>query len=384
VYLKILHVIDSGGLYGAEIMLLNLVAEQVSMGLEPVIASIGDPHVDEKPLETEALRRGLRVEKFRMRPGPNILGAINVLRFAWREKCDVLHSHGYKPNILFGFLPRKLRRLPMLTTLHGWTWTGGLNRMGIYEYLDRLSLRFIDAVVLVNDTMRKKLSIPRSYVVNNGISLAEKIHEQQASLDTRIVSFCRGGHTFGAIGRLSPEKGFGILLKALHELAKTNPEVRLIILGEGGERGSLEAQVRALGLEDRVLMPGYVENAKRYLSLFRGFVLSSFTEGLPMVILEAMQAGVPIVATRVGGVPAVLENGTAGLLIEPYSTEDLSENMRSLVEDECLASRLAECGKNLVSTKYPASKMAVKYLEIYGLLQHGHTLKVSIDELENK
>jgi glycosyltransferase involved in cell wall biosynthesis len=368
VYLKILHVIDSGGLYGAEIMLLNLVAEQVFMGLEPIIASIGDPHVFEKPLETEALRRGLRVEKFRMCPGPNIPGAINVLRFAWREKCDVLHSHGYKPNILFGFLPRMVRRLPMVTTLHGWTWTGGLNRMGIYEYLDRLSLRFIDAVVLVNDTMRKKLSLPRSYVVNNGISLAEKNHERQAPLDTQIVEFCREGHTFGAIGRLSPEKGFDILLEALHELAKTNPEVRLIILGEGGERGSLEAQMRTLGLKDRVLMPGYVENAKRYLSLFRGFVLSSFTEGLPMVILEAMQAGVPIVATRVGGVPAVLENGTAGLLSEPHSAVDLSENMRSLVEDECLALNLAERGKNLVSTKYAASTMAVRYLEIYGLL----------------
>lgn len=363
--MKILHVIDSGGLYGAEIMLLNLVAEQASMGLEPVIASIGDPHVVEKPLETEALRRGLRVEKFRMRPGPNIPGAIDVLRFAWREKCDVLHSHGYKPNILFGFLPRMLRRLPMVTTLHGWTWTGGLNRMGIYEGLDRLSLRFIDAVVLVNDTMRKKINVSNSYVVNNGIPLATENLVQHAPLDNRIVDFCQGGYTLCAIGRLSPEKGFDILLEALHEVVKTNPEVHLVILGEGRERRSLEAKVSTLGLKGKVMMPGYVEDAKRYLSLFRGFILSSLTEGLPMVILEAMQAGVPIVATRVGGVPEVLQSGRAGVLVPIARMQDLAAGILQIIQGGSVVREMTSVARECLKDNYSANIMAMNYCRIY-------------------
>ena len=129
--MKVLHVIDSGGLYGAEVMLLNLMSEQVAMGLEPILASIGDPGITEKPLETEAIRRGLPVKVFRMRPGPNVWGALKILRFARSELVGLLHSHGYKGNILFGLMPRMLRRIPMVATVHGWTWTGGISRMGL-------------------------------------------------------------------------------------------------------------------------------------------------------------------------------------------------------------------------------------------------------------
>ena len=139
--MKILHIIDSGGLYGAEVMLLNLMGEQVALGLTPILVSIGDPGVAEKPLEAEAKRRGLRVEMFRMRPGPNILGAFEIMRFARGERAELLHSHGYKGNILFGFLPRFVRRMPMVTTLHGWTWSGGMTRMLLYEWLDSQSPR---------------------------------------------------------------------------------------------------------------------------------------------------------------------------------------------------------------------------------------------------
>lgn len=148
--MKILHIIDSGGLYGAEIMLLSLAEEQVGQGLEPIIASIGEPGIKEKPLEIEAKKRGLRVKRFRMRPGPNFLGAVEILRFARQEGCELLHSHGYKGNILFGLLPRCMRQIPLIGSLHGYTSTTGFNKMRVYEWLDSLSLRFLDQVVLVN------------------------------------------------------------------------------------------------------------------------------------------------------------------------------------------------------------------------------------------
>ena len=174
--MKILHVIDSGGLYGAEVMLLNLMREQVGLGLEPILASIGDSGVDEKPIEKEAKQKGLSVAVFRFKPGPNVVGASKVLKFAWDEKVDLLHSHGYKGNILFGFLPRAIRRIPMVSTLHGWTWSGGINRMRIYEWLDALSLSFVDRVITVSSAMQNhpRLKNRRGLaleVVPNGIPL---------------------------------------------------------------------------------------------------------------------------------------------------------------------------------------------------------------------
>ena len=368
--MKVLHIIDSGGLYGAEVMLLNLVTEQIKLGMEPVIASIGDPFCGEKSLETEAHRRGLRVETFRMRSGPNIAGAFKVLRFARQERFDLIHSHGYKGNILFGLMPRFLRRLPMVTTLHGWTWTGGWDRMRLYECLDRLSLHFIDRVVVVNRAMLGKVRLKRLHVVNNGIpidggDISGRLADEKCQVDQEIEAFCRGGFTIGAIGRLSPEKGYDILLGAVKELTETNPEIRLVILGEGNVRGILEAQIKNLGLEQRVLMPGYVIDAKHYLTLFHVFALSSLTEGLPIVILDAMRSGTPIVATRVGGIPEVLENGSAGILVDSSSSKKLAEGILLLISDPISAKRMTALAMELVRTKYSATLMAQKYNEIY-------------------
>ena len=364
--MKILHIIDSGGLYGAEVMLLNLMSEQVKLGLEPILASIGEQGISEKPLEVEARRRGFHVETFRMRPGPNIAGAFKILHYAWRSGVDLLHSHGYKGNILFGLMPKGLRRLPLVTTIHGWTWTGGLDRMALYEWLDRLSLRFIDRVVVVNNAMIDKVSLKRIHVVNNGISIdSTDSKSSTAPIDPTITDFCRNGFTIGAIGRLSPEKGFDILLEALKEVADSKPEVRLVILGEGNERGALEAQIKILGLEEQVLMPGYTANARRYLPQFRIFALSSLTEGLPIVILEAMQAGVPIVATRVGGIPGVLENGRAGILLESGSCKALSEGIFEVINNQVAAVEKVQVARQRLIDHYSSRAMAESYREIY-------------------
>jgi glycosyltransferase involved in cell wall biosynthesis len=369
--MNILHIIDSGGLYGAEVMLLNLCAEQREMGLDPVIASIGDPHVGEKPLEAEARRRGLRVESFRMRPGPNLAGALQILRFARSEQVDILHSHGYKGNILFGLMPKVLRRIPMVSTLHGWTWTGGWSRMGLYEWLDRLSLRFIDRVVIVNDAMRDKVRINELHVVNNGIPASGPCFSTidptnpMDTTDPLISSFSRQGFTIAAVGRLSPEKGFELLLEAVAGLVAEGKDVRLVILGEGGERGRLEKMAEELGLGGRVLMPGYVADAGHYFSLFGAFAIPSFTEGLPMVLLEAMAAGIPVVATKVGGIPHVLEQGTGGLLVEPGDVAALTRGIAAVIDDPASAERRRQHACRRVREHYSSRAMANKYTEIY-------------------
>lgn len=367
---KVLHIIDSGGLYGAEKVLLNLMAEQARQGLEPVMASIGELGIVEKDVETEALKRGLRVEKFRMRPGSNWLGAFAVLRFARRMKADILHSHGYKGNILFGLIPRRFRRLPIVATLHGWTWTGRLNRMLLYEWLDAVSLRFIDHVVLVNGMMEnhhrlKELPDDRKSIINNGTDFASDKGPDSASLPTELRDFVERGFTVVGVGRFSPEKGFSSLIGAVADLIKEGLDLQLLLLGDGGLRGELEGQIKEWGVSDRVLMPGYVDNIHLFLKKCRIFAMPSLTEGLPMALLEAMGAGIPIVASRVGGIPDALGGGEAGVLIEPGDSDALKDALRCIFQ---APEKMKECvalARERVEREYSSRKMAESYLKVY-------------------
>lgn len=171
--IKVLHIIDSGSMYGAEVMLLNLVREQQGMGVLPCIASIGDRHAGEKSIEAKAMQNGIPVKKFRMRPGINLVGTSAILKFARENHFTLLHAHGYKGNIQFGLLPSFCRRLPMVTTVHGYTsMSHWFSKMRLYEWLDAMTLPRIDAVVLVN----------------RGMMLQPIIHQISLHISTPLIS----------------------------------------------------------------------------------------------------------------------------------------------------------------------------------------------------
>ncbi|BCS97098.1 glycosyl transferase [Desulfoluna limicola] len=372
--IRVAHLIDSGGLYGAEVMLLSLVEEQVKMGIQPVIASIGDKKSGEKPLEKEARRRGVSVRRFEMTPGPNLLGAMRLIRFILTEGIDLIHSHGYKGNILLGFLPLSLRRVPMLTTIHGYTGSGGLNRMSLYESLDRFSHRFLDKTVLVNEKMRElpfftKPARKGLAVINNGISLNNEgpLADPQGRIG-QIDRFCRNGVAIGSIGRLSREKGFGDMIEALGILLESGVDARLVIIGEGTERQSLESQVARKGLTDRVLMPGYISDGKHLIPFFDFYVIASLTEGLPITLLEAMQARVPIVATSVGGIPQVIRHKKEGLLVDPKDPGQMAKAVFwAMGHPEARAEMIRRAARR-VASEYSAAKMADEYMTLYDAL----------------
>jgi glycosyltransferase involved in cell wall biosynthesis len=364
--MRILHFVDSAGLYGAEAVILELVRQQQRKGHSPAIVSIGAIGVDVKPLEREARRRGAPLYVVRMTNGPNVRGALGLLKLAQQENADILHSHGYKPDILLGLMPRRLRQQPLVCTLHGYTSAEGLDRMRVYRWLDMRAARRADAVVLVHDGMRSNAGLSALKndtirVIENGV--ADTDEGVSAALDPRIVEFCRGGRVIGSIGRLSPEKGFDRLISAFAQLVRDGAAERLLILGEGPERASLEQRVAALGLSDFVLMPGFV-SAQRYLPLMKAFVLSSLTEGMPICLLEAMRAGVPIVATRVGGVPKMLGDGDGGVLVQPGDVNELARAIATLLKNEML-SRSVVRHSEITVRGFTSERMTERYLELY-------------------
>ena len=218
---KVLHLIDSGGLYGAEMMLLNLVEEQVKAGLSPLILSIGTPGVDEKAIEVEAKKRELPVEAFRMKAGVNPLKALQLTKYANREGFDVMHSHGYKFNILIGMIPKFIRKIPLMATLHGYTCASGVSKIKIYQWLERVLLGRLDGIVFVSGEIKKNpilegFKAKKEAVILNGIDAARVL---DAATDDEAVSiqdiFPADDDCIyiGAIGRLSQEKGFDLLIE---------------------------------------------------------------------------------------------------------------------------------------------------------------------------
>jgi len=365
-------------------MLLNLVEEQLRLGLQPAIASIGDKAAGQKPVEAEAIERGITVKTFRMRPGPNYWGALKILAFARSNGYQALHCHGYKGDILFGLLPKQVRRLPVVATLHGWTSTPGMSKMAIYEKLDQLSLNLMDTVVLVNEAMKQHPRLrgakhAKFRVINNGLpplsashsgqkqstAFPEKPEETSATHRDEIIDFCLKGCAIGSIGRLSGEKGHRYLIRAFQLLSHDLPDVRIIIIGEGSEREALESMVNRFQLCDRVLLPGYRKNARTYMPFFKVFVLPSLTEGLPITLLEAMQEGVPVVATRVGGMARVLDDGKTGMLVPPGDDAALAEGIRQVLTDAEFAGRMRLAAAKIVADHYTSAAMAKQYSEVY-------------------
>ncbi|MCP3928430.1 MAG: glycosyltransferase [Bacteroidetes bacterium] len=373
--MKILHLIDSGGMYGAEVMLLSLVSAQVKIGLEPVIGSIRKKGIGDKPIEIEARKLGLDVKVFEMRTGPNFFGIWEIIKFARQNNFDLFHSHGYKTNIMLGFMPSFVRGLPLITTLHGWTSAGSWNKMRINEELDAFSLCFVDRIVLVNQGMLddkkvQKLPEQKIRVINNGIGFDDNPGIEhcylEESLKADLKVFCSQGKVIASIGRLSHEKGFNYLVEAVRILRDEKKEdVRLLLIGEGRQRRTLEMQAKECGLSEYFFITGYIKNARALLGMVDCYVISSLTEGLPITLLEAMASGTPVVATEVGGIPHVIEHRQDAMLVPANNSKAIANVVYELLHKPEFTAELTARAEKKVKSRYTSTIMAEKYSELY-------------------
>lgn len=369
--IKVLHVIDSGGLYGAERLLISLAKEQKRAGLDVVIVSVGKKNEGPKLIEEAAARQGLSVKVWRMKPGLNVAGAMAILTWARNQGFDLIHSHGYKFNVLIGMVPGRIRGIPFVATLHGYIQAPFLSKSWLYQCLDRISLRIIESVVLVSHSMRDQipLAISRSSktkIVSNGLDYELVKQELNRPVPPSIRSFLQDhGRIVLGVGRLSPEKGFFSLIEAFAVVRQHYPDAGLLIIGEGGLRGELEAKVVGLGIRDHILMPGYIESVIPIMAASTVLCIPSLTEGLPITLLEAMAVGLPILATPVGEIPAVLGEGRGGRILPSGDVEILGKELIDYLGDQSQQQRLAQWAKAQVHEVYSSVAMQVRYRQIY-------------------
>jgi glycosyltransferase involved in cell wall biosynthesis len=174
-----------------------------------------------------------------------------------------------------------------------------------------------------------------------------------------------GRLVIGAVGRLSPEKGFDLLVKAAANLIAAGLEIEVWIAGDGDARADLERQIAELKLNDRVKLLGFVGDTISLYQALDVFVLSSLREGLPNVVLEALAMRVPVVSTRVAGVPKMISDGVQGLLVPVNDADALTAAMKRVVDDAGLRERLASEGRSLIEAKYSFTRRMEKVKAVY-------------------
>lgn len=287
-----------------------------------------------------------------------------------RERVRIWHGHDYKSNAL-GLVLRRFWPMRLVTTVHGWVQQ--TRRTPLYYAVDQLCLPRYEAVLCVSEDLRERAlacGVPagRCLLVENGIDTGEYARGCDTAAAKRREGFPAGRLLVGAVGRLSAEKGFDLLIRAAQRLLQAGHDLQLVIAGEGDARPQLEALAAGLGLGDRVRLLGYQADPRGLYEALDLFVLSSLREGLPNVVLEAMAMEVPVVATRVAGVPRLIHDGDNGVLVEPCSVESLAAGMAQLLADVEARARLAAAGRGTVVERYSFAARMQKVRAVYDRL----------------
>jgi glycosyltransferase involved in cell wall biosynthesis len=290
-----------------------------------------------------------------------------LLRVCRRNRVRIWHGHDYKSNAL-GLLLRRFWPMRLVTTVHGWV--KHTRRTPLYYRIDRFCLPRYEKVICVSPDLEQEcraVGAPpdRCLLIENAIDVAEFARRREVAEARSLQGMPAGRLVVGAVGRLSPEKGFDLLIRAADHLLRQGIDLELLIVGDGDEQPRLQELVDQLGRGDRVRLLGYRADLRGLYEAMDVFALSSLREGLPNVVLEAMALEVPVLATRIAGLPRLITDGTNGLLVEPGSVEELSAALGRLLNDADLRRRLRRAGRQTVETRYSFAARMDRIRDVY-------------------
>lgn len=331
------------------------------LGCDSSVGVFHDSRFPHTEVGEEARRQGLVVETVPCR-GRFDLGAVRRLRRLLAERrVDVLHSHGYKAD-LYAAAAAWPNRTALLATCHNWP--SRLLSMRTYATLDRLVLRSFHQVATASPVVA---AILRRWGVDaidlrNGVDI-ERFRGAAPNLRHQLG--LGAGPLVGFVGRMVSGKGGALLIGAAERVLAARPDTTFVLVGEGPARAEWQAMAARLGIARSVLFTGTRGDMPGVYASLDVLVLPSFDECMPMCLLEAMAAGVPVAATRVGAVPELIIPGDTGLLLEPGDGDGLSAAILALLREPRQARRLGENGYAHVVRSFSAEATARSYITLY-------------------
>jgi glycosyltransferase involved in cell wall biosynthesis len=364
--LSILHVLaptDAGGL---ETVVRSLAVGQRDNGHTVRVVAVVNPAAPASPVVTSLDEAGVEVLTLAIRDRAYLREGGFIADLCRRHDPTVVHTHGFRPDVLDATVARYLG-VPTITTVHGFT--GGGWRLALYERLQRLAFRRFDAVAAVSRPLADRLAadgVPRDriHVVPNAYTSTTRLLDRAAA--RRALFLPEDRFVVGWVGRLSREKGPDVMIDAVARLATLPMSVS--VLGAGPEREALGARAIERGVGGRITWHGVVRDAAAVFRAFDVLVLSSRTEGCPIVLLEAMAAGVPIVATTVGGVPDVV-TGVEASLVPPEDPASLADAIRDVARDRQQATARARAAHARLVAEFQPGPWVERYDSLYRRIQ---------------
>lgn len=363
--ISVMHLRASNFVGGPEKQILEHFARLDPVKFRPVLGTfIESGNVD--PLGEEASARGFETIQFPSLSPLNPASIHHLATVMKRVNISLLCTHGYKPNIL-GCMAAALTRKANIAVSRGWTWENP--RIKFYEAMDRRFLRLCNHVVAVSLGQQEKILASgvrpeKVSVIHNAINLAD-IPAPPKPLLRRQLGLPGDAILVASAGRLSPEKNYGGMIDAAVIAAAANPKLYFVVFGEGFLRPKLEAKIAAAGLEGRFLLPGFRNNLQMVMHEIDIFMLPSFTEGLPNVALEAFAVRKPIVATRVGGTPEVVEDGVSGYLTKPEEHDLMAHHLIRLAASPALRRTMGDTGYEYIKSEFGFEKQTREYEKLY-------------------
>lgn len=359
---SIVHVLSSYGVGGQERVALDLAIGQRARGHEVSVISLAP--APDGPMADEFAAAGIAVARVPKRGGLDPTLVPRLARELRGRHAQVVHTHNPLP-LIYGAPAARLVGAVAIHSKHGANPGGSRGQ----KLLRKAAARLTSAFVAVSDTTAAQaraageVAEAKLHTIPNGIRLDRYAPDPDARARARVELGLGDAWVIGTVGRLDQFKNQALLVRAMAPLLSS--QVRLVIIGEGDARPEVEAAVAALPEPRWVVMTGRRMDVPSLVHAFDVFALSSKSEGLPLVVPEAMAAGLPIIATSVGGLPSVVDEGETGLLV-PVDEAALSAALARLVNDHALARRMGVRAREVALARYSHDRMVDDYLALYG------------------
>jgi len=356
----IVHVLSSFELGGQERVALDLAKAQHEEGDTVMVVSIAPP--PDGPIAEQLQKAGVRTMTVPKRRGLDPWLPLRLAAVLLRAGAEIVHTHNPQA-LIYGAPAGRLAGARVVHTKHG------INPdRSRRVWLRRAAARLVDGYVVVTPALARiaadDCDPDRIHVVANGIDTATFVPRPDARSDARrMLDLPQDAWVVGTVGRLAPEKDQALLVAAM--APHLGEGRRLVIIGDGPERSALDAIVRELNAMPYVRMSGTRSDVAHLLSAFDAFALPSRTEGLPLVLLEAMACALPVVATSVGGIPDLVTSGETGVIVPPGDGPALREALLTLAYNPALGRRLGAAARMHVLGRHSALSMARAYGRLY-------------------
>jgi glycosyltransferase involved in cell wall biosynthesis len=369
--IRVAQVIWSLGLGGAEQVVIRLAQGVDRRRFEPVIVCLDRPG----PFAAQAEDGGVEVLALDKRGPLDLRAVVRLARLLRARRVDVVHTHLWGAN-LWGRLAARAARVPVVVaTEHNVdTWKGWHHLA-----LDRALAPAATHLVAVSEEVRtfyeaRGIGRGRWRVVYNGVDVRAAPGRRRGEV-YRGLGLGDADRVVGLVGRLVPAKAPEVFLRALAAAAPRVPGLRGLVVGDGPSRSAAEGEARRLGLSGRVVFAGLRRDVPELMPGLDALVFSSQREGLSMAMLEAMAAGVPVVATAVGGTPEAIVHGVTGLLVPPGRPDELADAIVALLEDASAAERFRDAARRRVEERFSVGRMIEAHEALYAEAPGGASIQ---------